>query len=71
MTRAEIGFLLAFLLLIGLAGRVDMQADQRNKSDLQDARTEMAARAAEDKCGQLVAVKRASGWACVPLKRSM
>lgn len=71
MTRSEWGFLLAFLLLIGVPGRVDMQAAKRHENDLREARTEMAARAAEDKCGALVAVKRRDGWACVPLKRAM
>lgn len=67
-----------FIACVVLAGRSDMlrwQQDQRDAERIaaagNDARIEMAARAAEDKCGQLVAVKRASGWACVPLKRSM
>lgn len=71
MTKREAGFLFALVLLMGLAGRVDMQASQRDAEDVREAQTAMAARAAENKCGQQVAVKRRDGWACVPLKRSM
>lgn len=71
MTRSEWGFLLAFLLLMGLAGRVDMLVDKKAQEDKREAIAAMAARAAEDKCGQNVAVKRRDGWACVPLRRSM
>lgn len=71
MTRREAGLLVAFLLLIGLAGRVDMLDAKKTAAAEREARAEMTARAAEDKCGDLVAIKRRDGWACVPLKRSM
>lgn len=65
-------FLTLFVLCVVLAGRNDMLRDEKKTAAAErEARADMIARAAEDKCGDLVAVKRRDGWACVPLKRSM
>lgn len=72
MTRYRaVFFLTLFLLMCGLAGRSDMQTEQRVAQDKEDARQSMRDRAGEDACGALVAVKRGDRWECVPLKRSM